>query len=246
MRNILWVSLVVGGVLGATLPAVGQTPVGGGVPDAGSEPAGGVAGADGGCRGPRAARRRAAGLRRDGRVRRDLPVAPAAGTGAGGDAWTPGDVFRDCDDCPEMVVVPAGTFRMGCVSGQDSFAANAWGPYDVHGNVWEWVQDCWHGELCAGAAGRLGLDAGRRLQSPGTSWRLLVEQTAGTPFGQSNEARSGRPNYATVGFRVARTLPSLDPLAILRSPSLAFAVTECACAACSGGESCAPGIAQAR
>ena len=31
---------------------------------------------------------------------------------AGGRKW-----FRDCDDCPEMAVVPAGTFRMGCVSG---------------------------------------------------------------------------------------------------------------------------------
>ena len=25
----------------------------------------------------------------------------------------PGESFRDCDDCPEMVVIPAGTFRMG-------------------------------------------------------------------------------------------------------------------------------------
>ena len=30
-----------------------------------------------------------------------------------------GEVFRDCDGCPEMVVIPAGRFRMGCVSGRE-------------------------------------------------------------------------------------------------------------------------------
>ena len=30
-----------------------------------------------------------------------------------------GEVFRDCPTCPELVVVPAGRFRMGCVSGRD-------------------------------------------------------------------------------------------------------------------------------
>ena len=32
--------------------------------------------------------------------------------------------FRDCDDCPEMVVIPAGRFRMGCVSGGDDCDRN--------------------------------------------------------------------------------------------------------------------------
>jgi formylglycine-generating enzyme required for sulfatase activity len=27
--------------------------------------------------------------------------------------YKPGDTFKDCDDCPEMVVIPSGTFQMG-------------------------------------------------------------------------------------------------------------------------------------
>ena len=38
-------------------------------------------------------------------------------------ARRPGDVFRDCDGCPEMVVIPAGTFQMGCVSGRECQSA---------------------------------------------------------------------------------------------------------------------------
>ena len=36
-----------------------------------------------------------------------------------GDPLPPGEVFRDCPTCPELVVIPAGRFRMGCVSGRD-------------------------------------------------------------------------------------------------------------------------------
>ena len=31
--------------------------------------------------------------------------------------YKPGETFRDCADCPEMVVIPSGTFRMGDLSG---------------------------------------------------------------------------------------------------------------------------------
>jgi formylglycine-generating enzyme required for sulfatase activity len=41
-----------------------------------------------------------------------LPLA----SGWAADARAPGSVFRDCDDCPEMVVVPAGVFVMGTPS----------------------------------------------------------------------------------------------------------------------------------
>jgi formylglycine-generating enzyme required for sulfatase activity len=39
-------------------------------------------------------------------------VKPAVGA-----YFRPGDTFKDCADCPEMVVVPAGSFRMGDLSG---------------------------------------------------------------------------------------------------------------------------------
>ena len=41
-----------------------------------------------------------------------VPATPGTGR-------TAGDVFRDCGDCPEMVVIPAGTFTMGSLASED-------------------------------------------------------------------------------------------------------------------------------
>jgi len=46
----------------------------------------------------------------------------------------PGATFRDCMDCPEMVVVPAGNFTMGSSASEKSWAAS-------HGGSLESVAD---------------------------------------------------------------------------------------------------------
>ena len=96
-----------------------------------------------------------------------------------------------------------GTFR-GRTTPVGTFAPNAFGLHDVHGNVREWTADCWHdGYRGAPADGSpsFGGDCGRRVFRGG-SW-----------FDAPWSLRSAARNWYTtelrddlVGFRVARTL----------------------------------------
>src|SRR5262249_62357561 len=43
-------------------------------------------------------------------------TAAAPATEPGPRSFKPGDTFRDCADCPELVVLPAGSFDMGSTS----------------------------------------------------------------------------------------------------------------------------------
>src|SRR5262249_5287056 len=47
------------------------------------------------------------------------PKAPAQARQPGSAAPRAGETFRDCPDCPEMVVVPAGSFMMGSPENED-------------------------------------------------------------------------------------------------------------------------------
>ena len=56
-----------------------------------------------------------------------------------------------------------------------SFAPNYFGLYDMHGNVWEWVEDCWHhsyeGAPTDGSAWTSGGDSAWRV-ARGGSWSM--------------------------------------------------------------------------
>jgi formylglycine-generating enzyme required for sulfatase activity len=66
---------------------------------------------------------------------------------------------------------PKGEYR-GKTTRVGSFPPNAWGLYDMHGNVFEWCQDGWHknydGAPSDGRAREQGSDNGRVLR--GGSW----------------------------------------------------------------------------
>ena len=85
-----------------------------------------------------------------------------------------------------------------------SFGANAFGLYDVHGNVREWVEDCWNAHYAgaptdgtAWTQGKCGLRVVR-----GGSW--LDEP--GKLRSAVRSAYSHKTDIDTVGFRVARTV----------------------------------------
>jgi len=86
----------------------------------------------------------------------------------------------------------------------DSFQPNPWGLYQVHGNVWEWVEDCHHDSYAGGpsdgSAWTTGVCSHRVLR--GGSWfggpRFLraAARVGFTPVLRSED----------FGFRLARTL----------------------------------------
>ena len=86
-----------------------------------------------------------------------------------------------------------------------SYKPNGFGLYDMHGNAWEWVQDCYAGSY-RGAPGN-----GGAVSPPGCEWRIIrgggwntaTPENMRAAFRFKRVPGTGRDN---VGLRVARSL----------------------------------------
>ena len=86
-----------------------------------------------------------------------------------------------------------------------SFPANGFGLHDMHGNVWEWVEDCWHDSYASapadGSVWTSGGDCSLRVLRGGSWFSSPVNLRSATRNGSTT---GNRDSY--FGFRVARTL----------------------------------------
>ena len=85
-----------------------------------------------------------------------------------------------------------------------TFAPNAFGLYDVHGNVWEWTEDCWHddygGAPSDGMAWTRNGDCGRRVLRGGSWIDYPRDLRSANRYGSIAGSR-----VAGAGFRVRRS-----------------------------------------
>ena len=85
-----------------------------------------------------------------------------------------------------------------------SFAANAWGVYDMHGNVLEWVQDCYNSnsEGAPKDGSAWGSEEGCWRVQRGGSWAESLKDSRSA----SREDSPTYFRYSFFGFRIARDL----------------------------------------
>ncbi len=112
----------------------------------------------------------------------------------------PGENNANCNGCKSHCdneqTAPVGSFK-----------PNDFGLYDMHGNVWEWVQDCYNEKAYATAP----RDGSAAPDEPNCNRVLRGSSWLGNPRSMRAAFRNGiHPDYRFngYGFRVARDLPA--------------------------------------
>jgi formylglycine-generating enzyme required for sulfatase activity len=114
------------------------------------------------------------------------------------------------DRAAKAAGLPANAAYMNCSDGYPftapvgSFAANAFGLYDMIGNVWEWTEDCFYGDYATASA-----DSAARADATCTSRSVR----GGDWFSSEASLRPAvrakanvQAHHDDIGFRVVRTL----------------------------------------
>ncbi|MDX2158986.1 MAG: formylglycine-generating enzyme family protein [Hyphomicrobiaceae bacterium] len=86
----------------------------------------------------------------------------------------------------------------------DAFAPNPWGLFNVHGNVWEWTEDCWSSDLVGtpgDGSARVVAECDRRVVRGGGfgDFPRIVRSAARLSYGEDSR-------FQSIGFRVVRNL----------------------------------------
>lgn len=112
-----------------------------------------------------------------------------------------GNVLANCNGNQTYASASKG-IRRGETTEVGSFPPNNFGLYDMHGNVWEWCEDVWHGNYK-----NAPVDGSAYLNSNSLNKRLL---RGGSWYDIPDNCRSAfrdndiafRDNFYSVGFRV--------------------------------------------